>query len=72
MEVLCPVLAMKISCPRNPIGLRRGRGTGAVGHPRFTRFAFNDPMKNHYFFFTMRKLKLRRGEIFITSCTASK
>lgn len=48
------------------------RDWGSWSSPLHTCFAFNDPMKNHYFFFTMRKLKLRRGEIFITSCTASK
>lgn len=69
MEVLRPVLVMKILCPRNPIGLTH-TGPGAVSRPSFTRFAFNDPMKNQYFFFTKRKSKPGRGKIFITSCTA--
>jgi len=69
MKVLCPVLAMKILCPRSPISFRQ-TGTGIVGHPSFTHFAFNDPMKNHCFSFTKRKSKLTRGKILVTSCTA--
>lgn len=61
---------MKILCPTNPISFRQ-TGTRIVGHPSFTPFACNDPIKNHCFSFIKRKLTLTRGKILITSCTAS-